>query len=130
MLCGKIVAHMDGFHSGSTECCIKFTDGSLARLYHEQDCCEEVYLEDVCGNPSDFIEQPLTLFEQRDGTYDEGSMRYTFYELGCPKGCITLRWYGYADWASYSTAVDYIITDHNGKEYLGDSDENRCTGKL
>jgi hypothetical protein len=32
-----------------------FSDGTLGRFYHEQDCCESVFISDVSGDVADVI---------------------------------------------------------------------------
>ena len=34
-------------------------------LYHEQDCCEDVYLEDVAGDLEDLVGSPILRAEKR-----------------------------------------------------------------
>jgi hypothetical protein len=35
------------------------TGGNVYELYHEQDCCEDVYLEDIVGDIQDLIGRPI-----------------------------------------------------------------------
>jgi len=42
-----------------SEIVFTFLFGEKVRMYHYQDCCERVYLEDVCGDWADLIGYPL-----------------------------------------------------------------------
>jgi hypothetical protein len=72
-------------------------------LYHEQDCCESVIINDVCGDLKDLLSSPITMAEKAtsqenpDGTKPEQyqkSFTWTFYKLATVKGYVTIRWYG------------------------------------
>ena len=69
-------------------------------MLHESDCCEQVFLADVCGDPNDLIGTPIVEACQisSDGTpphadADE-SWTWTFYRLSTIKGTVVLRWFG------------------------------------
>lgn len=68
-------------------------------LYHEQDCCESVWIEDICGDLSDLEGTPILRCEQVDydgaalGEYDE-SFTWTFYKFATIKGSVDVRFYG------------------------------------
>lgn len=94
-------------------------DGIELRMFHYQDCCESVYVDDITGNWQDVIGSPLTLAEAVIQTSDENgatptpveedwmaddSFTWTFYKLATVKGYVTIRWYGTSN-GYYSEAV-------------------------
>ena len=100
------------------------TDGSTYEMYHQQNCCESVDLEDICGDLSDLIDSPIldAREEIKDGEstficdlkviepYEEASSTWTFYILRTLKGSVTLRWYGSSN-GYYSESVQLYRTD-------------------
>lgn len=89
-------------------------DGRKFIFYHEQDCCESVSIEDVCGDLDDLVGSPLTQAEETvndDGDVkdeDYGSATWTFYKFSTVKGSVTVRWYGSSN-GYYSESVDFRI---------------------
>lgn len=75
-------------------------DGSRYIMFHSQDCCEDVYLDDICGSLDDLIGSPLLMAEVCSNKADPAKCEYhdshtwTFYKFGTIKGYVTLRWYG------------------------------------
>lgn len=68
-------------------------------MYHEQDCCEAVWVEDIAGDLDDLVGAPLVRAEERaewDEHYDE-NRKWTFYEFATIKGSVTIRWCGSTD---------------------------------
>ena len=80
--------------------------GLHVAMFHEQDCCEDVRLEDVCGDLEDLLNTPLVRAEKRSDyeSGEHGNDEWTFYELATVKGSVTLRWYGTSN-GYYSTSV-------------------------
>jgi len=94
--------------------------GAVYKMYHSQDCCEYVYLHDVCGDWDDLIGSPITQATavsnaaEPDGhknvTCDDET--WTFYIISTVKGTVTLRWLGSSN-GYYSEEVDFTLHAFN-----------------
>lgn len=86
-------------------------DGSRYRMFHDQDCCEHVYLAETIGDLADLIGSPILSAEcvSQDAAEELGelSATWTFYKLGTIKGHVTLRWLGTSK-GYYSERVDFV----------------------
>ncbi len=83
-------------------------DGEEYRMYHDQDCCESVYLEDVAGDLADLLDTPILLAEEVSNINNANGAEetWTFYKLSTINGTVTLRWYGSSN-GYYSTDVSF-----------------------
>ena len=111
-LLGKTI---DEVYADSEE--VSFRCGDVAYvLYHSQDCCEDVTVEDICGDLGDLIGSPVVLAEEvnsvdrppkvEEGWGEPDSYTWTFYKIGTIKGVVTIRWYGESN-GYYSESVDF-----------------------
>lgn len=113
-LVGKTLVRCEGVVGGE-EIIFGTADGKTYRLMHDQSCCEDVTVEDICGDLSDLVGSPITQAEESssektpDGaTVPEycDSYTWTFYRLGTAKGSVVIRWFGSSN-GYYGEGVDF-----------------------
>ena len=92
-------------------------DGTEILMYHNQDCCESVFIESVDSyenNDDIYTNCDWCIIEEvsnidRDPMEDnEESYTWTFYNVKTNKGYDTIRWYGSSN-GYYSESVDFFI---------------------
>lgn len=116
VLVGQTIAQIDGATIGSERIRFRLADGRVFVMRHQQDCCEDVQVEDVIGDVSDLIGATVVKAEERtnkDGVAPIGakdryyeSATWTFYEIATNKGSVTIRWLGTSN-GYYSEEVDF-----------------------
>ena len=87
------------------------TENETYRLYHPQDCCESVTINDIIGDVNNLVGSPILIAREDtnvppspvDDGYSE-SFTWTFYNLATIKGYVTIRWYGESN-GYYSESV-------------------------
>lgn len=131
---GKVLSKIEEIDN--KELIFHLETGEIYKMYHDQDCCESVSIEDINGDLEDLIGIPILLAEensskehtaeqlaeiekekeeQGDNYYSwEESFTWTFYKLGTIKGFVDIRWYGQSN-GYYSESVDFAKADENGE---------------
>lgn len=86
--------------------------GERFRMFHAQECCESVTIEDICGDLDDIVRSPILQAYVESGhilppknQYDE-DYEWTFYRISTINGTVTIRWYGDSN-GYYSTSVSF-----------------------
>ena len=116
VLKGKTLTKIEGMERGNDVVKFYCTDGSAYEMYHSQNCCENVTIEDVCGDVDDLIGSEILVADEiiHEGENPEGvegpeyqdSFTWTFYKFATRKGYVDLRWYGESN-GYYSERVDF-----------------------
>lgn len=86
-------------------------DGKSYKMYHEQECCESVWVEDVVGDVRDLVGSVIVEASEESNCESYGeygdSQTWTFYKLGTRKGSVTIRWCGQSN-GYYSEGVSFV----------------------
>ncbi|MEH7521717.1 hypothetical protein V7149_00320 [Bacillus sp. JJ1503] len=86
-------------------------NGEKYVMFHEQDCCESVSIEDINGDLDDLIGTPILMAEEvmQEGEESEWgeSSTWTFYKIATIKGTVVIRWLGESN-GYYSESVDFV----------------------
>lgn len=119
---GKTIVKIESNTKSDNEDYLLFftSNGERYLMYHEQDCCESVYIEDICGDLDDLLNVEIVEAEEvSNNTETKGgdfSQTWTFYKLRSKNGVVTIRWYGESN-GYYSEDVNFILlSDKVGKK--------------
>lgn len=117
---GKTIVKVEGLEKYNDTVSFFTSDGNEYMMFHEDECCESVCIEDVCGDIEDLIGSEILIaecVESNDGKYPPSeeldpvpeSYTWTFYKLATRKGYVDIRWrwYGMSN-GYYSESVEFI----------------------
>lgn len=118
-LMGKTITQIKGAEKQSGMITFYTSDGYRYDMYHEQDCCESVYVEDITGDIKDIIGEEIVEASEisQDNPHATESGTWTFYKLNSYKGWggICIRWNGESN-GYYSESVNIFKTKIDSKE--------------
>lgn len=108
-LVGKTLAWVENVKN--EEIVFTTVEGEVFKLYHDQDCCESVTVEDITGDLMDLLGTPILKAEEssnvdRPPPPGVDSYTWTFYLLATVRGYVTIRWLGDSN-GYYSERVDF-----------------------
>lgn len=91
-----------------------FTENEEYMMYHDRECCENVYIEDIIGDMDDLLNSPILMAEEviNESTNESGT--WSFYKLATTKGYVTIRWYGMSN-GYYSERVSFYKKEIKNK---------------
>lgn len=94
-----------------SEIIFKLESGEVYKMYHEQDCCEDVFVEDITDDVKLLVgKQILQAYKtsNADGPAPEFAKSYTwtFYTISTFDISITIRWLGESN-GYYSESVSF-----------------------
>lgn len=116
---GETVTKIEGLEEGKYEEEIVFhtEDGQRVKMFHDQDCCEAVYLADVSGDYNEILNSPILEFNESSNSDDppeEGadeSYTWTYYLIRTAKGSIRMRWFGSSNGYYSEEASLHLLSD-------------------
>ena len=121
-LLGKTIVYIDHIEDGDEgdELIFYTKEDVKYRMFHWQDCCENVYIESIVGDLEDLIGSPILLAEEVEQAGEEdtwGTSTWTFYKLSTIKGSVTIRWFGESN-GYYSESVyveegEWLLQEEN-----------------
>lgn len=104
------------YQRDNEELVFELDDGEFV-FYHVQDCCEQVSINDICGDLEDLQGfEILRAEESFSGENPEGvevseyqeSFTWTFYKFATRKGYVDVRWYGESNgYYSESVSIEF-----------------------
>lgn len=109
---GKTFASVE--RRGDDEIIFTTDTGDVYKMFHSQDCCESVTIEDIVGDLSDLVGSPVLHAEvatnkdnPKTETWGDGTHAY---KLATIAGHVDIRWYGSSN-GYYSEEVDFVKVD-------------------
>lgn len=128
---GLVLTNIEGGEESAELVLRADLDQRTFRMYHQQSCCEDVWLDEIIGDPADILFTPILEAvvkvnpdEMPEPDEENGeSFTWTFYEIRTKKGTVVLRWYGRSN-GYYSESVifsevpyDYTLGDDERDDY-------------
>jgi hypothetical protein len=115
---GKVIKSVVGLSKDSEGVVVSTECGDQYLFYHEQCCCEQVWLADFEGDPYDLAGGTVLTAEESSNTgvrqYGD-TYTWTFYKIETTRGSLWMRWNGESN-GYYSERVDFVLLNE-GVDY-------------
>ncbi len=114
-LLGKTIVKI--IQTGDEDIEFILSNGTSLGMRHDQDCCENVYIESITGDLKDLIGSPILQAEESISDNPEANEvgQWTFYKLATINGYVDIRWNGESN-GYYSISVDLYNRDKKSIE--------------
>lgn len=114
-LIGRILIKIENYEDELIFTC---NNGIKYKMYHEQQCCETIIIEDIIGDLNDLIGSPILKAEEKtkivsntkkekQRSENSDNFTWTFYTIATINGYVDIRWFGESN-GNYSEKVDFI----------------------
>lgn len=112
---GETIVSVSG-NRHDEEFLVRTASGLVFTFYHNQDCCEDVYLEEIIGDIDDLIGHTVIMAEETCSNdevvgascYQGESFTWTYYRMATERGLVVLRFFGSSN-GYYSEAVTVSV---------------------
>ena len=125
VLKGKTLVNVVRGHYGSNDALFfKTADGEFYIMVHNQDFCENVSIDDICGDFADLLNEEIQTAEELNNDYpvDEERIQdtytWTFYHLATFHGDVTIRWFGTSYDCCSERANLYKISEEDYNDHV------------
>lgn len=109
VLTGDTITKLDGAKEGSGLIIFHMKSGKRYRMFHVQDCCESVYIEQIHGNPESLVGKEVIWASENSnrGESEGDSKTWTYYTISTENGPVSFRWMGESN-GYYSESVSFV----------------------
>lgn len=97
---GKIIVKITGGNVGDEKILFECSDQTTFKMYHFQDCCENVQVDQIVGDINNILHSPVLSAEESnpdrpiiDDIYNE-SFTWTDFTITTEKGTVVFQWLG------------------------------------
>lgn len=120
VLKGKTLVNVERcFYDSNDALLFKTADGEFYIMTHDQECCENVSIDDICGDFADLLNEEILTAEELnidhpvDEECIENTYTWTFYHLATFHGDVTIRWFGTSNGYYSESARLYKISEED-----------------
>lgn len=85
----------------------KTTCGKTFHMTHFQDCCEDVHIDDICGDLEDLVGTPVLSATEEYQNGENAHSTWTFYRITTLNGTVVIKWFGESNGGYYSETADF-----------------------